>query len=319
MTRSALFTLAALALAVVVVSGDRAAQAQPAPIVLRLGGNPADDVTSVLYAQRTGLFAKAGLDVQLQRITSTAGLPAAVAGGTYDIAKTSLTSLFAAREHGLLFKIIAPAALYDDATNSHIGGFIIPKDAPFPAGRDFNGKTVAVITLNGIGNVALNAWVEQHGGDWKSVHYVELPMSAAPEAVAQHRVFAAESANPLLAEALATGNVQLVPAYGAIAPSFLFSVWFTTADWAAQHRDAARAFARVVAQAAAYTNAHPVETASLLAEATAIPLATIERMPRVTNGTSVNLAQIQPVIDAAARYKAIDAVFPAADVVDSGR
>lgn len=320
MTRAWILAFAALAFGVVPAAGDRAlAQTPRDPIVLRVAANPADDITSVLYAQRTGLFTKAGLDVQLQRITSTAGLPAAVAGGSYDIAKTSLTSLFAARERGLIFKIIAPAALYDNATNSHIGGFIVAKDAALPSGRDFNGKTVSVISLNGIGQVALCAWVEQHGGDWKTLHFVELPMSAAPEAVEQHRVFASESANPLLAEALASRNVQLVPAYGAIGPAFLFSVWFTTADWAAKHQDAVKLFARVVAQAAAYTNAHPVETATLLADATAIPLAVIEKMPRVTNGTTVILSQIQPVIDAAARYKAIGDVFPAADVVEGGK
>lgn len=292
------------------------AQAPPAPITLRIAANPADDMTSVIYAQRTGLFAKAGLDVQIQRITSTAGLPAAVAGGAYDIAKTSLTSLFAARERGLSFTIVAPAALYD--TNSQIGGFIVPRDAPLPSGREFNGKTVAIIALNGIGNVSLNAWIDQHGGDWTTVHYVELPMSAALAAIEQRRVFAAESANPLLAEALATGGVQVVPAYGAIAPSFLFSVWFSTTDWAAKHRSAVKLFARVVAQAAAYTNAHPHETAALLADATSIPLSIIERMPRVTNGTTAIPAHVQPVIDAAAKYKAIKQGFPAREIIDAG-
>lgn len=295
------------------------ARAQTAPIRLHVAANPADDMTSVLYAQRAGLFAAAGLDVDFLRITSTAGLPAAVAGGTYDIAKTSLTSLFAARERGLLFKIVAPAAMYDDGRGSRIGGFLVANDVPPPSGRDFEGKTVSVIAFNGIGQVALAKWIRLHGGDAKSVQFVELPMSAALAAIEQRRVFAAECANPILAQALATGKVRLVPAYGAIARTFLFSVWFATADWVAKHPDASHRFAAVVARAASYTNAHPAETAPLLAEATGIPRAVIDAMPRVANGIVARPSQVQPVIDAAAAFGTLAQPFPASDLVAAPR
>ena len=39
-------------------------------------------------------------------------------------------------------------------------------------------------------------------------------------------------------------------------------------------------------------------------------------MPRVTNGTAVMAAQIQPVIDAAAKYGNVKHVFPAAEIID---
>lgn len=73
-----------------------------------------------------------------------------------------------------------------------------------------------------------------------------------------------------------------------------------------------RLFTRVLAQAATYTNAHRAETAPLLAEASSIPLAVIEHMPRVTNGTRARPEDVQPVIDAAARYKTIKAPSPPA-------
>lgn len=281
---------------------------------LRVAASPADDVTSVLYAQQAGLFARAGIDLQLQRASSTAGLPAALEGGTYDIAKTSLMSLLAAHERGFDFKVVAPAAIYDDAGASRVGGYIVSKDAA-ASGRDFNGKTVSAIDLHGMSQLALYAWVDKNGGDSSTLQFIELPMAAALAAVEQRRVFAAACANPPLAAALATGKVRLVPAYGAIATRFLFSMWFTTSAWVAAHPDLIERFQRVVAQAAQYTNAHPRETAPILAAASSTPLATIESMPRVQNGTRVSVDQVQPVIDAAAKYKLISKPFQAADII----
>lgn len=308
----------AVALSMLGLSGSRASEkaivAQaPHPITLHVAANPADDITPLIYAKQSGLFEKVGLDVQLQRLTSAAGLPAAVASGVYDIGKTSIVSLFAARDRGLPFTIIAPAGIIDGKLP--VSGFIAANASTIAKGRDFNGKVVSVVALHDIGWLALNAWVDQHGGNSTTLQYVELPMSTALAAIEQRRVFAAEIANPLLAEALAAGNVRLFRPFSSIAPSLLLSGWFTTADWANQHREAVKLFAQVLAQAAAYTNAHTSETAALLAEISSIPLAVIEHMPRIANGTRVNESQIQPVIDAAVKYKLIKQAFPAGAMI----
>lgn len=305
--------LAAFGFSSAPAADQRVAQARPSLITLNVAANPADDVTPLIYAQSAGLFTKAGLDVHIQRLTSAAGLPAAVASGTYDIGKTSVASLFAAHEKGLPFTIIAPANVY--YTKVYTVGLLVAKDLPMPSARDFNGKIVSVVALHDIGQIALDAWIDQRGGDWEAVHYVELPMSATLGAIEQGRVFAAEVGNPILAEALDSGKVKIIPAYDAIAPSYLLSGWFTTSDWASKHRDAVKLFARVIAQAAGYTNAHPAETAPLLADFSSIPLSVIEHMPRVRNGTTVSASQIQPVIDAAAKFKMIDHSFPAQEIM----
>src|SRR5581483_3813607 len=55
----------------------------------------------------------------------------------------------------------------------------------------------------------------------------------------------------------------------------------------------ARAFARVVADAAAYTNAHRAETAPLVAQAGKLNVAVVEKMTRWTAATTVSLPSIQ--------------------------
>lgn len=287
-----------------------AAAAEP----LRIGATPADDFTPVIYARDAGLFAKAGLDVTVDKLTSGAATAAAVLSGTYDIGKSSITTLLEAHEKGIPFTLIAPAAIYD--TKAPYGGFIVGKDAPIRTGKDFNNQIISVPALGDIGNVALLSWVDQRGGDASSMKFVEIPLAAGAAAVEQHRVAAAEIGYPALATALAAGTVRLVPAFDGIAPAFLVTAWFTTKEFTAKRPDVVKTFARVCAAAAAYTNAHHDETAPMMAEFTGISLPLIARMTRTVSGTTLNPALIQPVIDVSVKYKALKRAFAAQELID---
>ena len=50
------------------------AQGQPALTTLRVGATPVDDMPPLLYAMRTGIFAKAGIKVELTQMTSGASI-----------------------------------------------------------------------------------------------------------------------------------------------------------------------------------------------------------------------------------------------------
>jgi hypothetical protein len=79
-----------------------------------------------------------------------------------------------------------------------------------------------------------------------------------------------------------------------------------------------KAFSRVTYQAAAYTNTHHAETATMMSEITKIPLAVFTKMARVESATSGDAELIQPLIDAAAKYKQIPRAFPAAELYLGG-
>ena len=68
--------------------------------------------------------------------------------------------------------------------------------------------------------------------------------------------------------------------------------------------------------AAAYANAHHGETAELLNAFTKVDVAVIRASTRESYAETLDPADLQPVIDTAARYKAIDARFDARDLID---
>ncbi|HXF32920.1 MAG TPA: ABC transporter substrate-binding protein [Candidatus Acidoferrales bacterium] len=289
------------------------AQTKPGMVTVRIASIPNDDMTSVLYAWKSGMFAKAGLDVQIDKASSGAAVATALIGGTYDIGKSSITPIFDAYEKGLPFTIIACAAIYD--SKAPYGGMVVAPDSTIRTGKDMNGKIMGINSLNDIGKVAVDAWMMSTGGDPKTVKFLELPMSASPAALAQKRIDAGQMTNPPLAAALLAHQVRMIPAYTAVAPRFLFSVWFTTRDYAAKNPQTVKTFASVVARAARYVNTHHQQTVDMVAQWTGIRPETVATMPRVENGEALIPSQLQPVIDASLRDGVIKKSFSAMDLL----
>ena len=150
-------------------------------VPLHIASSSDEVIASVLYARQTGMFERAGLDVQVEKQNSGAAIAAAVTSGTYDIGTSSLISLFNARQRGIAFTLVAPGAAYD--SRSPISQLLVAKDSPIRSAPDLDGKVVGIQSLVDLDTVATRAWVDQHGGDSKTIRFVEMPMSAKAAAL----------------------------------------------------------------------------------------------------------------------------------------
>jgi len=304
--------------AVCVVPAHTVLAQGPGLVTVRVASTPDDQVTPVLYALRTGRFRAAGLDVQLEQSNGGAAIAAGVAGGSYDIGKSSLVALLNAHERGVPFTLIAPGGLSQSATP--YGLLIVAKDSSIQSARDLNGKTLAVAALGAVDQIAAMSWIDKNGGDSKTLRFLEMPQTEDGAAIEQHRVDAANTIHPQVDAALATGKVRILAnTYPSIAPQYFVSAWFTTNDWAGRHPDIVATFARVVRETAAYTNTHRAETAAMLSEFSGIPLVVVQNMPRAVAGTSLTPNLLQPLIDAAAKYNVLRRNFPAQEIIYSTR
>jgi NitT/TauT family transport system substrate-binding protein len=281
---------------------------------LRITAVPNDDVTPVLYAQQSGLFRRAGLDVTMTPATSGAAIAAAVVSGSYDIGLVSLMASITGHVHGLPFVMVAPSLLY--LTTNPTQDLIVLKDSPIRSVSDLSGKIVAVSSIRDVGWVAVRAFADQHGIDSSTIKFVELPMAATPAAIDQHRVDSGTILNPTLAEAMATGHFRMVGApFDGIAKRWLVAAWSTTTDYVTKNRDTVDRFASVMRVATAYALSHHTETAPLIATYTGVDLANVLSMQRVDLAEYLDPRDIQPAIDAAAKYGIIDKGFPAQELI----
>jgi NitT/TauT family transport system substrate-binding protein len=282
----------------------------PALVTVRLASNAADDITPILYAQKTGMFAKAGLDIQIQKMNSGAAVTAAVIGGSIDIGKSSILPLINAHVHGVPVEIVAPGEMW--LTNAPISGLLVKKDSPITSARELDGKTVAVVALGDLTHTGTRAWIDQNGGNSKSVRYLELPSSAALAALNDGRVDAANVSNPVFAQMFATGQLRILGRPSdAIAKRFLITGFFATAPYVAANADTIAKFVQVLRTAAAYTNAHHAETVAMTAAFWGIDPAVLGGMTRATVGLSIDPRDIQPLVETAAKYGLIESAFDA--------
>jgi NitT/TauT family transport system substrate-binding protein len=297
-----------------VLGAPRFVRAQPTLEKIQVAGPPTEDATNLYYAVKAGIPQRLGLEVEMIATSSGTAATTAVITGTYDTARTSLNAVFAAFLRGIPVVIVAPDNVY--TSRAPFSLLQIAADSPYRTGADLNGKTIGTPALNDFNMLSTRVWVDKNGGDWRSLKFVEIPNSALEAAILQHRVDAAILQTAQLSASLAAGRTKtLGDALGAIAPTFLSGVYMARREWAAAHGETLRRFNRVLNEGTAYVSAHPNETAPLVAELTKIELADVAKMSRSINATSVDPAQLQPVIDACAKYEQIPHGFAAHEIL----
>lgn len=303
---------AAVVALLVGLAGAMPVHAQVLP-TLRIATIPLENSAQVFYAKDLGLFAKAGLNVELQSMQSGSAVAAAVTSNAVDIGFASLVPLAVAHTKNIPFVIIAPGVLWTDAGRNN--GLYVPAGSSIHSGSDLNGKILGTAGLGTLTEFAARAWVQQHGGDASTIKFVEIPYSTMPAALAAGRIDAALVNEPYLG-AVRKGNRLLGYPYDAVAKEFLIAAWFSTAQWAKDHPDAVARFAKVMRETAMWANKkeNQAKSAEILAKYTKIDPTQLAGVVRVRFTDQLNAALIQPQIDIAAEYARFP-TFPAQDIM----
>jgi NitT/TauT family transport system substrate-binding protein len=284
---------------------------------LTVAGAPEESIIPALWAVQSGMFTRAGLSVEVQAQRSGTAVASGVAGGTYQVGKSSIVSLIIAIAKGFPFQLVAPGGLYR-ASHPHIA-MITGSTSALKTGADLNGKTIAVQSLNDIHTLGIKLWMDKNGGNSSSLKIVELPLGEVAAAIEQGRIDAGGIGAPQLDAALASGKTRVLAyTFDAFAPQFMYTAWFANKDYVATHREPIAAFSRVERQSAAFCNTHFAETVDVLAKFTAIPRDVIVHMTHAEMGTTLDPKLLQPVVDACARYGVIPKPMDAAAMIAPG-
>jgi NitT/TauT family transport system substrate-binding protein len=317
-TKNALPALRSIAMivALVAVSAGASSAQGPALTTIRFTSSSSDDLRPILYAQSAGLFQKAGLNVTIEKASSGGVVAQSVIGGAVDIGKASLSSLIAAHARGVPFVLIAPSAIHrKEESNS---GVMLASSSPIKSVLDLQGKVVGCTAIGDIGYLGLRAMIDAQGGDSSTVKWVEIPTSALNATVEQGRVDAGLTTEPYMTKDMATGKFKiLVDMLNGYSHPILESAFFARSDFVDKNRDAVARFASVLQQAAAYADNHVAETLPLLVSFTSMDAEMAQKMHHTYTALSFDPQQIQPVIDAAAKYQIIPKAFPARDMIST--
>ena len=282
----------------------RAAWAQSTPVKLRVGSVPADTYAGGYYALELGLFDKAGLSVEIMPFANGAAMAAAAAGGSIDLGIGDATELANGVSRGLPFVLIAGGGLYSSTAPTTT--LCVAKSSTIARASELEGQTVAVVSLVSLMSSAVKSWLTQNGADVAKIKFVEMPFPQMPAALARGTLAAATLSEPIMSDATSNDAKIFAKPYDAIAKQFLISDWFTTRDWLAKNADVAKRFVGAIYDAARWANAHHDDSAAILSKYTKVDVERIRRMNRCTYATNLQPALVQPVLDTAFKYKALE-------------
>lgn len=309
---------ALVAIALLIASGARGSVAQTARALTPVTAvvPTTAETLPFFYAVQQGMFEKAGLAITITSASSGSMATAAVAGGTAQIGSSNVLSEIQAHAKGIPIILLAPAGQYEAASpNNEI---FVNASSPIRSAKDLEGRTMAVASLHDLLALSTHAWLDKEGVDASKIRYVELAPAEMVAALLAGRVDVIHVYEPFRGAAERAGARVLVAPYSAIGRDFLFSVWFANRTWANEHREAALQFARVMHDATVYTNAHYDELLPLVSSYTKMSVDALKSTRRVRVATSLQASQIQPVIEAAAKYHEIAAGFPAQEMILPG-
>lgn len=270
---------------------------------LRLGVPPFEAYAQPMYANDTGIFKKAGLDVAISLFANNAAATEALLGGSLDVAANDAISIAQAINHGFPLVILAGGALYSSAAPAML--LCIAKDSPIKTAKDFEGKSLGMLTLSGLSYTVTRAWLTQNGADVDKIHMIELPSPAMPPAIQRGTIAGAVIVEPVLSMARNDLKVLTKP-YDVVAKEFQISTWISTRDWVTKNPDLAKKFVNAIYESARWANTHQTESLPIVAKYAKIDIDKLRDMARDDYATTMKPAQIQSVLDLAVKYKGLD-------------
>jgi NitT/TauT family transport system substrate-binding protein len=284
------------------------------PVIV--GVAPTDATAEVYYGHDRGMFAAAGLDVQLVSVRNTSAAAAALGGGAVNFVSGSLVPMVQAYTHGLDFRLVVPAQIYDGRPPLQ-ASMAVPVGSPIKTAAGMNGKTVAVNGIGDLTHLFAMTWTDANGGDHTTVKYIEIPFPGMAGAFEANRIDAAILVEPFMTAL--KGKVTLLgDAMAAIGKRYLITGYTGSQAWLDKNRDAAKRYAAAILTIGRWANDHHPESADILSHYTPLSIDTIHDMARAVYATApIQPSLIQPVLDMTAKYFGGQPV-PGANLIWSG-
>jgi NitT/TauT family transport system substrate-binding protein len=305
-------------LALVVGVAAARADAPPALTTIRIVDAGQDIDAQAFYAQDLGIFKKYGIDAQITLIRKGGGAAAvaAIAGGAADVGEGDIVSVANAHQRGISIALLAPSGVF--RASAPTTEVIVANASPIKSGKDLEGKAIALISPEGPSRIATNAWLESSGAELDKVQFIEIPPVNMAAAVDRGTVAAAVINEPSLTASQSCCRV-LANNFASIGNLWQLNAWYASGDWIAKNPDLARRFALAMRETAIWANKpeNHARSGEILNTYTPFPPDLLPKMNRATYGEVLEPKTMQPILDAALKYKALQAPVPAAQIIST--
>jgi NitT/TauT family transport system substrate-binding protein len=301
MKRSLMAAAASTALVLSAACGptDGGSQTGEGTDAVTVGVIPIVDVAPIYLGEEQGFFADRGIELTLESGQGGAAIVPGVVSGQFQFGFSNVTSLLLAQSKGLPLKVVTAGNSTTGDVDADFGAVVVPEDSDITDPKDLAGKSVAVNTLNNIGDTTIREVVRQDGGDPSGIKFVELPFPNMPAAVQEGRVDAAWVVEPFVTIATGQGARPVASNFAGTDPELMVAAYFTSQELMGSNPDLVKRFTEAMNESLAYTQDNPDEARRILSSYTEIDEATAKELILPRWPTEINVDSVQRLADLA--------------------
>jgi NitT/TauT family transport system substrate-binding protein len=289
---------------------------QPGGTDVTVAALPTDDLAGLYIAQDDGLFAKQGLHVTIDKISSSQAVIADQEKGDVDISAGSYVAYIEAQAAGARFRILAEASTLKPGTRV----LVTAAASHITSIAGLAGQKIGVNGTNSIGTLLVSALMVEHGISPRRVDFVTDPngfpaMPAQLQAGAWGAAFLAEPYVTIAEESY--GDQQLIDLDQGATLNFPIDGYVATQAWAAKYPKAIAAFVRAIQEGQTIADTHPGVAAASIAESDDLPgrVTALMALPGFPTGP-VNVQRIERVAIAMLEFGVLSPKYSA--IVEQG-
>jgi NitT/TauT family transport system substrate-binding protein len=273
---------------------------------LKVGVIPIADVAPLYLGIDQGFFEEEQLKIQPQLAEGGAAITPAVVSGDFQIGFSNTISLLIAASKDLPVQIISQGVLAGRSEEDAWADLLVLKDGPIQDGKDLEGKTIAVNTLENICEVTIKASLEEDGVDVDKLKFTEVPFPDMIAALEQKRVDGACVVEPFVSQGKTGAAKGIDPFYVRTAPDLTVATYFTSKQYAEENADTVDRFVRAMNKSLEYAQSHPDEVRKILLDYTEIPPEAAEAIKLPTWRTDLNEPTIEKLSELSKKYGLIE-------------
>jgi NitT/TauT family transport system substrate-binding protein len=273
---------------------------------LKVGVIPIADVAPLYLGIDKGFFKEEQLKIEPQLAEGGAAITPAVVSGDFQIGFSNTISLLIAASKDLPVEIISQGVLAGKSEEDAWADLLVLKDGPIQDGKDLEGKTIAVNTLENICEVTIKASLEKDGVDVDKLKFTEVPFPDMNAALEQKRVDGACVVEPFVSQGKAGAAKGIDPFYVRTAPDLTIATYFTSKQYAEENADTVDRFVRAMNKSLEYAQSHPDEVRKILLDYTEIPPEAAEAIKLPTWRTDLNEPTIEKLSALSKKYGLIE-------------
>lgn len=228
-----------------------------AQTTIRVTYLPTLDAVPMFIAMEKGYFKDEGIALQATPSQGGSAAIPALMGGAYDIAFSNVVSTLLAQQQGFKLRVVAAGTKNDPNFQPPGTGLLTRKADNIKSGKDFEGKSIAVNTRNGVIWLFARSWVQKSGGDPSKVTFKEVPFPQMGDALRNKQVDGIFAITPFVERAMKDGDVVMtaVP-YTDVQPTADIGHFVTTEEFFQKNQEASRKFSRALRKGVQYFNAN---------------------------------------------------------------